>query len=92
MQLPEIHGAGRVKVTCKLESKYEIKYNFSLYKKLFYHASHHQLLNEYVWYNFFVFLSNVNCQEQSVRMQQTEKKKILGSLYYVIHCSMWHHF
>ena len=32
-------------------------------------------LTEYVWYNFFIFLSNLNCQEQSVTMQQTEKKK-----------------
>ena len=31
------------------------KKSFSLYKKLFRHTNHHQLLNDYVRYNFFAF-------------------------------------
>ena len=45
--------------------------NFSVCKKLFSHTDHHQL----VYTTFFAFLSNLNCQEQSVTMQQTEKKE-----------------
>ena len=51
------------------------KNNFSLCKKLFGHTNHHQLLNEFVWYNFFAFLSNLNSHDQLVTMQQSEKKK-----------------
>ena len=49
---------------------------FLLCKKLFGRINHHQLLNEYVLYNFFAFLSSIiNCQEQLKAIQQTEKKK-----------------
>ena len=52
-----------------------------LYKKLFGRVNHHQLLNGYVVYNCFCFLSNIiNCQEQLKTIQQNEKKKKCTSL------------
>ena len=47
---------------------------FLLCKKRFGCINQHQLLNEYVLYNFFAFLSNIiDCQQQLTKIQQTEK-------------------